>query len=44
MSLDDTPQISYTQLTPCTDFNASSDVPSTVPHIPISSPDKYDIL
>ena len=38
MPLDDTPQISYTQLIPCTDFNASSDVPSTVLHISISSP------
>ena len=36
MPLDDTPQISYTQLTQC---NASSDVPSVVPHIPISSPE-----
>ena len=37
MPLDGTPQISYTQLTRCTDFNASSDVPSTVPHILINS-------
>ena len=29
--LDDTPQISFTQLAPYTDFNASSDVLSTVP-------------
>ena len=39
MTLDNTPQLSYTQLTPCTDFNASSDVPSIVPHILISSPE-----
>jgi len=39
MLLDDTLQISYTQLTPFTDFNASSDVPNTVPHIPISFPE-----
>ena len=39
MPLDGTPQISYTQLTRCTDFNASSDVPGTVPHIPIRSPE-----
>ena len=39
MLLDDTPQIPYAQLTPCIDFNASSDVPSTVLHIPISSPE-----
>ena len=28
MPLDDTPQISYTQLTPFTDFNTFSDVPT----------------
>ena len=39
LPLDDTPQISFTQLTPCTYFNAFSDVPSIVPHIPISSPE-----
>ena len=39
MPLDDTSQIPYTQLTPCTYFNASSDVPSTVLHIPISFPE-----
>jgi len=39
MPLDDTTQLPYTQLTPCTDFNVSSDVPSIVPHIPISSPE-----
>jgi len=37
MPLDNTPQILYTQLTPCTDFNVSSDVPIIVPHILISS-------
>ena len=39
MPLDDTPQLPYTQLTPCTHFNASSDIPSIVPHIPVSSPE-----
>ena len=37
MLLDDTSQLSCTQLTPFTDVNASSHIPSTVPHIPISS-------
>ena len=36
MPPDDTPQISYTQLTLCTDFSTSSDVPSTVLHKLIS--------
>jgi len=39
MPLDYTPQIPFTQLTPCTDFNASSDVLNTVLHIPIIFPD-----
>ena len=39
MPLVDTPQLPCTQLTPCTYFNASSDVPSTVLHIPISFPE-----
>jgi len=42
MPLDNTPQISYTQLTPCTDFNASSDIPNTVPHI-LLVPTRYQL-
>ena len=38
MSLDDTPQIPFTQLTPCIDFNTSFDISSIVPYIPIISP------
>ena len=41
LPLDDTPQIPFTQLTPYTNFNAFSDILSTVPHIPISS---FEIL
>ena len=35
----DTSQIPFTELTACTYFNASSDISSIVPHIPISSPE-----
>ena len=38
LSLNDTPHISFTQTTQYTDFNASSDIPSTISCIPISSP------
>ena len=38
MPLDDTPQLSFTLLIPCIDFNFFPYVSSTVPHIPISSP------